>query len=187
MAKPSPSFSSVMVQVVSMLSAFSPCFCSSAESAIEKQPACAAASSSSGLVPVPCSKRSLNEYGVFERTPLAEEIVPAPDLRSPRHCAFALRSIQCSFWMCLELRCAQPEDRSQEKSPPALGETHNRGNHAARILRFTAVREKMRALAPGAQSTIEDALRTDSRPLYLRAIGMRQIQPVFPRGGVLFK
>ena len=34
---------------------------SSAESAIEKQPAWAAATSSSGLVPVPDSKRSLNE------------------------------------------------------------------------------------------------------------------------------
>ena len=61
MAKPSPSLSSVIVQVVSRLSAFRPSFCSIRERAIVKQPAWAAASNSSGLVPVPCSKRSRKE------------------------------------------------------------------------------------------------------------------------------
>jgi hypothetical protein len=36
---------------------------SAAESAIEKQPACAAAMSSSGFVPGPLSKREANENG----------------------------------------------------------------------------------------------------------------------------
>ena len=64
---------------------------SCADSAIEKQPACAAAISSSGLVPLPFSKRVLNEYCVSASTPLSEEMVPLPSLRPPFHTADALR------------------------------------------------------------------------------------------------
>ena len=39
-----------------------------------KQPACAAAKSSSGLVPLPCSNRLWNEYGVLTSVPLADVI-----------------------------------------------------------------------------------------------------------------
>ena len=51
-------------------SAVMPALPSCPESAIEKQPACAAAISSSGFVPLPSSNRVLNEYCVFDRTPL---------------------------------------------------------------------------------------------------------------------
>src|SRR6185312_14267110 len=93
MEKPSPSFSMVMVQVVSRLSAFSFDSPSTSESAIVKQPAWAAASNSSGLVPLPCSKRLLNEYGVEDSTPLAVETWPPPDVRSPAQWADPVRFI----------------------------------------------------------------------------------------------
>src|SRR5262249_45859266 len=76
-----------------MLSAVRPASPSWAERAMEKQPACAAAISSSGLVPTPFSKRVENEYCVFESTPLAVEMVPLPVLRLPCHTADALRCI----------------------------------------------------------------------------------------------
>jgi hypothetical protein len=82
-----------MVQVVSMLSAFRCAICNTIERAMEKQAACAAARSSSGFVFFPSSKRSLNEYGVLDRTPLADEMIPVPDFRSPFHNAFAVRSM----------------------------------------------------------------------------------------------
>src|SRR5687768_2448420 len=58
---------------------------------MEKQPACAAAISSSGFVPTPSSKRVLNEYCVSFSTPLSVEIVPLPSLSPPFHCADAFR------------------------------------------------------------------------------------------------
>jgi hypothetical protein len=61
-----------------------------------KQPACAAAKSSSGLVPLPCSNRLWNEYGVLARVPLAVEIVPAPVFKSPCHWAWADRFMMIS-------------------------------------------------------------------------------------------
>src|SRR6185312_5451680 len=54
-------------------------------------PACAAASSSSGLVPTPFSKRVLNEYCVSRSTPLAVESAPLPARRSPCQTAVASR------------------------------------------------------------------------------------------------
>ena len=74
-----------------MLSAVSFASASCAESAIEKQPACAAASSSSGLVPCPSSNRVLNEYCACFNTPLSVDTVPFPDFRSPRHSALPVR------------------------------------------------------------------------------------------------
>src|SRR6266536_1004587 len=70
-----------------------PAFPNSADSAIEKQPACAAATSSSGFVPRAFSKRVLNEYGACERTPLSVETVPLPSLRLPCQTADAVRFI----------------------------------------------------------------------------------------------
>jgi hypothetical protein len=59
-----------------------------------KQPACAAAISSSGFVPFAFSNRVENEYGVLESTPLSLDIVPSPSLSDPFHTAEALRIIR---------------------------------------------------------------------------------------------
>src|ERR1041384_3613116 len=77
---PASSLSMVSVAEVSMLDGvrFAPPNC--ADSAIEKQAACAAAISSSGLVPGVFSNRVLNEYGVLFNTVLAEDTEPFPSL-----------------------------------------------------------------------------------------------------------
>src|SRR6266540_3834776 len=67
-----------------MLSAVRPACPSCPESAIEKQPACAAAINSSGFVPLPSSKRVLNEYFAFSRTPLSVDILPLQSLTGRR-------------------------------------------------------------------------------------------------------
>src|SRR5438270_6222380 len=51
----------------------------------------AAASSSSGFVPTPFSKRVLKEYCVCLSTPLSVEIVPLPSFNPPCHTAEPLR------------------------------------------------------------------------------------------------
>src|SRR6202007_3208561 len=84
-------FSMVSVAVVLMELAVSPAPSSCADSAMEKQPACAAAMSSSGLVPVPFSKRVANEYCVLASTPLSVEMVPLPPFKPPFQTADALR------------------------------------------------------------------------------------------------
>src|SRR6202035_3671456 len=56
-----------------------------------KQPACAAAISSSGLVPFSFSTRVLKEYGVSASTPDSVERFPLPARPVPRQTAFALR------------------------------------------------------------------------------------------------
>src|SRR5712671_4300418 len=89
--KLSPTFSRLTVAVVSSFCAVSPALPSCAERAMVKQPACAAANSSSGLVPTPFSKRVLKEYCVCFRTPLSVEMAPLPVLRSPCQTALALR------------------------------------------------------------------------------------------------
>src|SRR5579871_1821457 len=94
MVKPASSFSNVRLAVVSMLSGVMPALPSCAESAMLKQPACAAAINSSGLVPRPFSKRVENEYWAFESTPLSVETVPLPSLSEPFHTAEALRTIE---------------------------------------------------------------------------------------------
>src|SRR5579871_5577816 len=90
-AKPDSSFSRVTVAVVSMDWAVMPALPSWAESAMLKQPACAAAISSSGLMPGCDSKRVAKEYGVFLRTPLGEVSAPLPSFRPPLQCALAFR------------------------------------------------------------------------------------------------
>src|SRR5450755_4407910 len=91
MLKPSPTLSRVTVAVVSSFSAVNPTAPSCPESAMVKQPACAAASNSSGLVPTPFSNRVLNEYCACFSVPLSVEIVPLPLFRSPCQTALALR------------------------------------------------------------------------------------------------
>src|SRR5205823_4361987 len=98
MVKPASVFSNVTVAVVLMLSAVRPALPSCPESAIEKQPACAAAINSSGFVPLPSSNRVLNEYCVLLSTPLSVEIVPLPSFKPPCQTAEALRFI------CLSLK-----------------------------------------------------------------------------------
>src|ERR1035438_10197754 len=61
-----------------------------------KQPAWAAAMSSSGLVPMPFSKRVLNEYWLFLRTPLGVETVPFPSFNPPVQWALPVRCISSS-------------------------------------------------------------------------------------------
>src|SRR5258707_13239834 len=56
-----------------------------------KQPAWAAAITSSGLVPLSFSNRVLNEYGVSTSTPESLERLPLPARPVPCHTALALR------------------------------------------------------------------------------------------------
>src|ERR1051325_7094041 len=93
MVQPVSSFSIVNAAVVRMVSGVRPALPNSAESAIEKQPACAATINYSGLVPGWSSKRVLNEYGVCLRTPLSVETVPLPSFSPPCHVADAERFI----------------------------------------------------------------------------------------------
>src|SRR2546423_4945200 len=106
MENESPTFSRLTVAVVSSFWAVKPALPSCAESAMVKQPAWAAASSSSGLGPTPFSKRALKEYCVCLRTPLSVEMEPLPDFRSPCQTALALRCIVILLfvlsWMRIE-------------------------------------------------------------------------------------
>ncbi len=70
-----------------------PAVASSLAKAMLKQPACAAAMSSSGLVPTPSSKRDLKLYWVALSVVLWVVMVPVPALRSPCQMADALRSM----------------------------------------------------------------------------------------------
>jgi hypothetical protein len=93
---------SVTVAVVATRAGGVPAVVSCADNAIEKQPACAAAISSSGFVPAPFSNRVLNEYCALFSSPLSVEITPFPSLRLPFHSAEALRFIRqttfCLNW-----------------------------------------------------------------------------------------
>src|SRR5271170_2043004 len=91
--KPASVLSSVIVVVVLMDVGVKPALPNSADNAIEKQPACAAAINSSGFVPTPFSKRVLNEYDVSFSTPLSVEMLPLPSFKPPRQTADALRFI----------------------------------------------------------------------------------------------
>src|SRR5438034_3014444 len=91
--QPASSRSIVKAAAVAIESGVRPPLPSSADSAIEKQPACAAAINSSGFVPRPFSKRVLNEYCVSARTPLCVERVPLPSFNPPRQTADAVRFI----------------------------------------------------------------------------------------------
>src|ERR1700722_408188 len=96
MVQPDSCFSMVRVTFVLMLSGFRFAPPNCAESAIEKQAACAAAINSSGFVPGQFSNREVNEYCVSFSTPPGAEIVPLPSFSPPFHTALALRSIAFS-------------------------------------------------------------------------------------------
>src|SRR5205807_9276099 len=85
-----PSGSSVTAASVSSAVGVQPARCSLNASAMVKQPACAAAISSSGLVPFSFSNLVLKEYGVSASTPESVERVPLPARPVPRQTAFAL-------------------------------------------------------------------------------------------------
>src|SRR6185503_3072375 len=70
--------------------------------AIVKQPACAAAINSSGLVPTPSAKRVLNEYWVLLRVVLWVVRSPLPSWKVPFQCACAVRFIVLVIylWNC---------------------------------------------------------------------------------------
>ena len=82
----------VTLALTSSFVAGAPAFATRAESAIEKQLACAAARSSSGLVapsaPVP-SVRSFHDVAACRSAPLLSDTVPLPVCRSPCQVAFA--------------------------------------------------------------------------------------------------
>src|SRR5690606_9976604 len=150
-AKPSPAFSRCTLAVVSIRSGWSPARDSPAESAIEKQPACAAASSSSGFVPCPSSKRDANEYGP-SYAPLCIRILPCPSLNVPDHSAVADRTgIRSSPWCsretftCTSTRTAYENagrrPRPSNRGTPAHGgaalvvhahDVHGTGTHGPR-------------------------------------------------------
>src|SRR5690242_14199523 len=96
MVNPASVFNNVTSALVLMLFAVKPAPSSCADKAIEKQPACAAAINSSGLVPTPFSKRVLKEYWVDTRTPLSVEMAPLPDFNPPFQTADAERFMMIS-------------------------------------------------------------------------------------------
>jgi hypothetical protein len=59
--------------------------------------------SSSGLVPIPLSKRVPNEYCDLASTPLSVVTLPFPSLRLPFHSAEALRFILTASGVCSPL------------------------------------------------------------------------------------
>src|SRR5690349_20588586 len=86
MPNPSPTFSRCTAAVVCTRFGVKPARPSAADSAMEKHPACAAAISSSGFVPPPCSKREAKEY-FPSNAPLPSFIRPLPSRRVPFHSA----------------------------------------------------------------------------------------------------
>src|SRR5208282_1743300 len=99
----------VSVAVVSMLDAVRLAPPNWPESAIEKQPACAAAINSSGFVPGVFSNRVLKEYGVLFNTPLEDDTAPLPSFSPPFQTALALR---CMFFSYEDL-CVAIVDASE--------------------------------------------------------------------------
>src|SRR6266704_5474545 len=87
--------SNVNAASVSIASAVKPLLFSMNDSAIVKQPACAAAINSSGFVPLPSPNRAANENGVSLSVPLWTDSVPLPSLTVPCQRALALRCIVC--------------------------------------------------------------------------------------------
>ena len=86
-------FSNVISHLVSRFSGVNPASPKTKLSFIVKQPACAAATNSSGFVPTPSAKRELNEYCVLFNTVLAVVNVPLPSFPEPFQTAVALRII----------------------------------------------------------------------------------------------
>src|ERR1039458_1166079 len=104
-----------------------PALPSSAENAIEKQPACAAAINSSGFVPTPFSKRVLNEYCVCLSVPLSVEMLPLPLFKSPCQTADALRFINFLSMIGTGIRSSADRQlrRPVYQKPELLAESPN--------------------------------------------------------------
>src|SRR6185503_10703291 len=105
--------------VVRTDSAGCPCSAITLASAIEKHAACAAAISSSGLVPSPSSKRDANEYAPL-KTPSPTVRSPSPPLRSPRHSALPLRvaiSRSCLSFEVRLLKLSRSIDQARRHAP----------------------------------------------------------------------
>src|SRR5438105_5827457 len=90
------------------------------ERAIVKQPACAAAISASGLVPLPSPKRATNENGVSLSVPLWVAIVPAPSFAVPCQRAEALRCIVISFQVFVLNAQFRPRRASRQVASQSL-------------------------------------------------------------------
>src|SRR5260370_28941369 len=142
MAKPSPTFSSEIVAVVSSRLAVIPAPPNWAESAIVNQPACAAASNSSGLVPMPFSKRVLYEYCVCFSTPLSVEMLPFPSFKPPFQTADALRCI-ISLLLALSL-----DANLSSSIPELLGRVYSENDLVEKALRTCDERGPARSRAP---------------------------------------
>src|SRR5947207_409663 len=121
--QPASSRSIVKAAAVAIESGVRPPWPSSADSAIEKQPACAAAINSSGFVPRPFSKRVLNEYCVSARTPLWVERIPLPSFNPPRQTADAVR------FMILRLIVTGVRRNEKNHASQRLSETFDARSH----------------------------------------------------------
>src|SRR6202012_2364079 len=88
-----------------------------------KQPACAAAISSSGLVPLPSPNRAVNEYGVSFRVALCVVRLPLPSL--PLACQTALaRRLMLSMEVLLPVQThhvVDPPPMSRGHPPASVG------------------------------------------------------------------
>src|SRR5262249_3810739 len=115
-SKPSPALSKVTVAETSRRCGGVPAFASPAESAIEKQLACAAASSSSGLVlPLGSSLREAQVTGWSLNIPLLLAVtLPAPLARSPSHTTSARRiAAIVASWRVRRLTYLEPGPASE--------------------------------------------------------------------------
>src|ERR1700730_2507302 len=84
-----------------------------------KQPAWAAATSSSVFVPLSLSNRVLKEYGAFSRAPDSVEMSPVPDRPFPRQTATALRIMRISYRSTVHLPLTFPQFPAPEDTAPA--------------------------------------------------------------------
>src|SRR4029077_3188563 len=119
MRNPAPSGSRLTAASVLSSVGVNPAPCKRKANAIVKQPACAAAMSSSGFVPRSFSKRVRNEYGVLARTPESVERSPLPARPVPRHTAFALRIMEASVLQLLYWSIQHRGRRAREGSRAA--------------------------------------------------------------------
>src|SRR5262249_3904786 len=97
--QPPPSCSMLRSALVSSFSGGCPAPLRRKASAMVKQPACAAAISSSGLVPLPSPNRVVKEYGVSASVPLWVVSAPRPSLPEPLQAAVALRLIVATNYL----------------------------------------------------------------------------------------
>src|SRR2546425_7377360 len=105
MPQPCSVLSKWTVAVVRISCGLWPACESALANAMEKQPACAAPISSSGLVPGPSSIRLLKEYDP-SKAPLPSRIVPDPSCSDLCHLASAVRTGISGHLSC---ECCRPE------------------------------------------------------------------------------